>query len=1016
MAADDELLVTADDVDKTTSESAEASLQGLEPSKCGYTDGVCSRCLGEEETITHLLKDCPEVRGVWIQWSQIRRAAGEDDRTEDNLLDEITAIINIHNRNPARLHTLVAVTTNIWRDRNERVFNNKNTRSPLRISLQEAQRTVEADMQESGSEENWNRGMAGLLTLRSWSGLEKLRRPNRTLVQRIDGLLEGTRVIPIRTQDTERLDSPTLEGSEGGTSQITARPDSTQWNTENDSPVLEAGGHDNQTENRTRVTTNVAPLPPASGTSLAPLLAERWGDNPPDSCRYAEHRLGRLLYAMALLEICPRFESWTSRGAGRKRKLSLFEGVEEKKLSGKVKLVTNPYTNTPYSERYFEILEKRKTLPVWQQKDRFVDILSKNQIMIVVGDTGSGKTTQIPQFVVEAGYATNRKQVACTQPRRVAATSVSRRVADEMDVMIGAEVGYSIRFEDCCGRKTILKYLTDGMLLKEAKTDPLLERYNVIILDEAHERTLSTDVLFGLLKRILNCRPDLKLVVMSATLESKKFQGYFNGAPVLRVPGRLHPVDIFYSEFPEKNYFEAAIRTVVQIHACEPPGDILLFLTGEEEIEDACMKIRNGIRNFGDHIGPVKVLPLYSSLPPTVQHRIFESAPPPQKEGGPPGRKIVISTNIAETSLTIDGIVYVVDPGFSKQKLYNPRIRQESLLVCPISKASAEQRAGRAGRTQPGKCFRLYTVESFQDQLPSQTLPEILRSNLANVVLTLKKVGIDDLVHFDFMDPPAPETLMRALEQLNYLGAMDDDGNLTEMGMLMSEFPLDPQMSKMLVVSPKFNCSHEILSITAMLSVPNCFLRPREARKAADEAKARFAHVDGDHLTLLNIYHAYKENEEDPSWCCENFLNIRALQSAANVRSQLLGIMNRHNLKISSTQFTHPNYYPNIRKAIVTGYFMQVAHLEQSGHYLTVKDNLMVHLHPSTCLDHKPQWVLYGELVLDSTERSSIRMVTDVKGDWLIDLASQYYDMLNFPQCEARRALMRVYEKRGRGI
>ncbi|KAL3698708.1 hypothetical protein R1sor_012784 [Riccia sorocarpa] len=723
---------------------------------------------------------------------------------------------------------------------------------------------------------------------------------------------------------------------------------------------------------------------------------------------------------MALLEISPRFESWRSRGAGRKRKLSLFEEVEEKKLLGTVNLVRNPYTKTPYSERYFEILEKRKTLPVWQQKDRFIDILTQNQIMIVIGDTGSGKTTQIPQFVVEAGYATDRKLVACTQPRRVAATSVSRRVADEMDVKIGAEVGYSIRFEDCCGPKTILKYLTDGMLLKEATSDPLLERYNVIILDEAHERTLATDVLFGLLQttctHLKESRPDLKLVVMSATLESEKFQGYFSGAPVMRVPGRLYPVDIFYTEFPEKNYFEAALRTVVQIHACEPPGDILLFLTGEEEIEDACMKIRNEIRNFGDHVGPVKVLPLYSSLPPSVQHKIFESAPPPEKEGGPPGRKIVVSTNIAETSLTIDGIVYVVDPGFSKQKLYNPRTRQESLLVCPISKAGAEQRAGRAGRTQPGKCFRIYTLESFRDHLPSQTLPEILRSNLASVVLTLKKVGIDDLVHFDFMDPPAPETLMRALELLNYLGAIDDDGNLTEMGMLMSEFPLDPQMSKMLVVSPKFNCSNEILSITAMLSVPNCFLRPKEARKAADEAKARFAHVDGDHLTLLNVYHAYKENGEDPSWCCENYLNIRALQSAVNVRSQLARIMNRHNLKMCSTQFTSPQYYPDIRKAIVTGYFMQVAHREQSGRYLTVKDNQMVHLHPSTCLDHKPQWVLYGELVLGSTECSSIRMVTDVKEEWLIDIASHYYDMSNFPQCEARRALVRAYQKREREI
>ncbi|CAN6468005.1 unnamed protein product [Victoria cruziana] len=558
----------------------------------------------------------------------------------------------------------------------------------------------------------------------------------------------------------------------------------------------------------------------------------------------------------------------------RKRKVSLFDVVDDS-LSAKTTKINgstprpsssvNRWTGRPFSTRYYEILDKRKTLPVWQQRQEFLDVLEKNQTLVLVGETGSGKTTQIPQFVVEAGYTSNRKQIACTQPRRVAAMSVSRRVAEEMDVTIGEEVGYSIRFEDCSGPKTILKYLTDGMLLREAMTDPLLERYRVIILDEAHERTLATDVLFGLLKEVLKNRADLKLVVMSATLEAEKFQGYFNGAPLMKVPGRLHPVEIFYTQEPERDYLDAAIRTCVQIHTCEPSGDILVFLTGEEEIEDACRRLNKEVNNMGDQVGPVKVVPLYSTLPPAMQQKIFEPAPPAVKEGGPPGRKIVVSTNIAETSLTIDGIVYVIDPGFAKQKVYNPRVRVESLLVSPISKASAHQRAGRAGRTQPGKCFRLYTEKSFQDDLQPQTYPEILRSNLANVVLTLKKLGIDDLVHFDFMDPPAPETLMRALELLNYLGALDDEGNLTRLGEIMSEFPLDPQMSKMLVVSPEFNCSNEILSVSAMLSVPNCFIRPRDAQKAADEAKARFGHIDGDHLTLLNVYHAYKQNSK--SYC-----------------------------------------------------------------------------------------------------------------------------------------------------
>lgn len=262
------------------------------------------------------------------------------------------------------------------------------------------------------------------------------------------------------------------------------------------------------------------------------------------------------------------------------------------------------------------------------------------------------------------------------------------------------------------------------------------------------------------------------------------------------------------------------------------------------------------------------------------------------------------------------------------------------------------------------------------------------------------------------MDPPAPETLMRALELLNYVGALDDDGNLTEVGSLMAEFPLDPQLSKMLVAAPKYRCSNEILSIAAMLSVPNVFVRPREAAKAADEAKARFAHMDGDHLTLLNVYHAYKQNGEDGDWCYQNFLNLRSLKSADNVRSQLGRICSRLGVQLVSTDFNNKDYYLNIRKALVSGYFMQIAHLQRPGHYLTVKDNQTVYLHPSTCLDQKPEWVLYQEFVL--TSRNYIRTVTDIKGEWLVDLAPHYFDLGNFPAGETKRALERLYAKRER--
>ncbi|GES82659.1 pre-mRNA-splicing factor ATP-dependent RNA helicase PRP43 [Rhizophagus clarus] len=622
--------------------------------------------------------------------------------------------------------------------------------------------------------------------------------------------------------------------------------------------------------------------------------------------------------------------------------------------------IYNPFNSKKFSQKYRDILAIRRKLPVHAQRQEFLDLVHSSQFVVFVGETGSGKTTQIPQFLCyDVLPHLKKKQIACTQPRRVAAMSVAQRVSDEMDVKLGEEVGYNIRFEDCSGPKTILKYLTDGMLLREAMNDPKLEKYSAIILDEAHERTLATDILMGLMKQIARVRPDLKVIVMSATLDAEKFQKYFNDAPVLTVPGRTFPVEIFYTPEPERDYLEAAIRTVMQIHACEDPGDILLFLTGEEEIESACQKIKVESEELLSQtdLGPLKILPLYSSLPPPLQQRIFEDAPPPRTKDGKPG----------------------------------------------LSK-----RAGRAGRTRAGKCFRLYTERAFLKELQEQTHPEILRSNLGSVVLQLKKLGIDDLVHFDFMDPPAPETLMRALELLNYLGALDDEGNLTADGQLMAEFPLDPQLCKMLIESPKYRCSNEILSIAALLSVPNIFVRPNDMKKQAEEAKAKFAHDEGDHLTLLNVYHAYKSEsrDRDADWCYDNFLSIRSLKSADNVRQQLKRIMERCDEELVSTPFTDSNYYINIRKALTAGFFMQVAHLEKSGHYLTCKDNQIVQLHPSSSLKHQPEWVLYNEFVL--TTKNYIRTVTEVKAEWLLNIAPVYYDLKNFPNCEGKRVLEKI--------
>ncbi|KAJ2906286.1 pre-mRNA splicing factor ATP-dependent RNA helicase prp43 [Zalerion maritima] len=712
-----------------------------------------------------------------------------------------------------------------------------------------------------------------------------------------------------------------------------------------------------------------------------------------------------------LAHMYPNSNSQSSNGSGafsnfqrRKTTAQQAEKVEDENF--------NAFTGNPHTKKYFNILKSRRDLPVHKQRQEFLDLYHQSQILVFVGETGSGKTTQIPQYVLfdELPHI-NRKMIACTQPRRVAAMSVAQRVADELDVDLGEEVGYSIRFEDKTCNKTMLKYMTDGMLLREAMHDHQLSRYSCIILDEAHERTLATDILMALLKDVAGRRPDLKIIVMSATLDAQKFQKYFNSAPLLVVPGRTHPVEIFYTEKPERDYLESALRTVLQIHAAEPEGDILVFLTGEEEIEDTVRKLTLEVNDMVREIdaGPMTVYPLYGTLPPHQQQRIFNKAPEARYPGGRPGRKCIIATNIAETSLTIDGIVYVVDPGFSKQKIYNPRSRVESLLVSPISKASAQQRAGRAGRTKPGKCFRLYTEHAFKKELIEQTHPEILRSNLCNTVLELKKLGIEDLVHFDLMDPPAPETMMRALEELNFLACLDDEGDLTRLGEMSSEFPLDPALAVMLISSPEFYCSNEVLSIVSLLSVPNIFVRPANKRREADDMKDLFTHKEGDHLTLLNVYHAFvaEQNKETDMkrWCHEHYLSFRHLSSAQNVRVQLRRIMEIQEVDFVSTPFDNRNYYTNIRRALLAGFFMQVAMRQgNSKIYNTIKDDQPVTLHPSTGLDIGYEFVVYHEFVL--TSKQYVRTCTGIRPEWLIEIAPNYYDLDNFEDGEVKKALI----------
>ncbi|GAB1607530.1 ATP-dependent RNA helicase DHX8-like [Argonauta hians] len=624
------------------------------------------------------------------------------------------------------------------------------------------------------------------------------------------------------------------------------------------------------------------------------------------------------------------------------------------------------------------ILEQRQSLPIYKLKDELTKAVNDNQILIVIGETGSGKTTQITQYLAEAGY-TIRGKIGCTQPRRVAAMSVAKRVAEEFGCRLGQEVGYTIRFEDCTSPETKIKYMTDGMLLRECLIDPDLLQYAVIMLDEAHERTIHTDVLFGLLKAAVMKRKELKLIVTSATLDSVKFSQYFFEAPIFTIPGRAYPVEMLYTKEAETDYLDAAMITVMQIHLMEPPGDILLFLTGQEEIDTACEILYERMKALGPEVPELIILPVYSALPSEMQTRIFEPAPPGS-------RKVVIATNIAETSLTINGIYYVVDPGFVKQKVYNSKTGMDQLIVTPISQAQAKQRAGRAGRTGPGKCYRLYTERAYRDEMLPTNVPEIQRTNLASTVLSLKAMGINDLLSFDFMDAPPMQTLISAMEQLHALSALDDEGLLTRLGRRMAEFPLEPMLSKMLIMSVHLSCSDEILTIVSMLSVQNVFYRPKDKQALADQRKAKFHQPEGDHLTLLAVYNSWRNNKFSSPWCYENFVQIRTLKRAQDVRKQMLGIMDRHKLDVVSCG----KHTAHVQKAICSGFFRNAAKKDPQEGYRTLVDSQMVYIHPSSALfNRQPDWVVYHELVL--TTKEYMREVTTIDPRWLVEFACKFF-------------------------
>lgn len=641
--------------------------------------------------------------------------------------------------------------------------------------------------------------------------------------------------------------------------------------------------------------------------------------------------------------------------------------------------------------------ETRKSLPIYAYRDQFLAALEEFQILVIVGETGSGKTTQLPQYLHEAGYTKGGLKVGCTQPRRVAAMSVAARVADEMGVKVGNEVGYSIRFEDATSEKTILKYMTDGMLLREFMTEPDLGGYSALMIDEAHERTVHTDILLALVKDLARERPDLKLLISSATMNASKFAEYFDDAPIFNIPGRRYPVDIHYTPQPEANYLAAAITTVFQIHTTQGKGDILVFLTGQDEIDAAEQNITEISRKLGSRVPELVICPIYANLPSELQAKIFEPTP----EGA---RKVVLATNIAETSLTIDGIVYVIDPGFVKENIYNPATGMSKLVAVPCSRASANQRSGRAGRVGPGKCFRLYTKWAFMNEMEESTTPEIQRTNLNGVVLLLKSLGINELLDFEFMDPPPTETLIGALNQLFALQALNHQGELTKMGRQMAEFPADPMLAKAILAADKLGCVEEVLSIVSMLSEASAlFFRPKDKKIHADSARARFTVKEGgDHLTLLNIWNQWVDSDFSYVWAKENFLQQRSLTRARDVRDQLAKLCERVEVTISSCGAA--DLVP-IQKAITAGFFPNAARLQRGGDsYRTVKNNNTVYIHPSSVLmDSNPpiKMVIYYELV--QTTKEYMRNCLPIKPEWLHEAAPHFHKKKDLEALEERK-------------
>ncbi|KAL3922562.1 MAG: hypothetical protein SGILL_002136 [Bacillariaceae sp.] len=678
------------------------------------------------------------------------------------------------------------------------------------------------------------------------------------------------------------------------------------------------------------------------------------------------------------------------------------------------------------------LAQQRLLLPIYKHKRQILHAVEHCGVVIIVGETASGKSTQIPQFLHGNGWCDNNFRLCITQPRRLACQTLCKRVQQESR----ASVGYAVRFESTVSEETQIVYMTDGILLKEIAGDPLLSNYSVIMVDEAHERNLQQDVLLGLLKKIRKQRPSLRIIVCSATIDAQQFLNFFVGdvkdgaekkkqtrkrrrrrwdnkeatqddnshsllqsGTILSVDGRQHAVDTFYLSTPTSNYLRSTVETALQIVSSNTTtGNILCFLPSSAEVDEAIRLAQDYVD--GDHklAFRVELLPLYAQLPYNQQARVFRVADANKRQ------RIIFSTNIAETSVTVPGITHVVDSGLVKLPYFDPVMDLERLITVPTSQASAQQRAGRAGRLKAGCCYRLYTEDYFR-KMDEATPPEILRTNLSSFILTLKSLGVDNVLAFDMLDAPSVDALSHGLELLYALGAMDFQAELTEMGYDMAEFPTDVRVSRMLLESLREECSREVASVAAALQVRSLFVTPRgsSARRQQlqldyEAAVSEFADSTGDHVTYTNVLQAYEDARYDRDDCKERHLDYVALRRATEVRNQLLGFLRKFGRVKSLGLATPEERRKTILYCVTAGFFFNVAKLRNDGRYYTVRGGkqqqiLVTPSASSVFSTHgsHAEYIIFCETHDGSRGGIELNAVSAIDSRWLRELAPHYW-------------------------